>query len=107
MKKKLRKITISTFLLICVAIFSTHSANADDSMASTNASSSASTSIVKYDLEYPGLLPDSPFYKLKVFRDKMSEALISDPKKKIDFYLLQTDKGILASAMLVDKGEID
>lgn len=61
------------------------------------------SSIIKYDLAYPGLLPDHPLYKLKVLRDRISLALIDDPKKKIDFYLLQTDKGILAAAMLVDK----
>lgn len=61
---------------------------------------------VKYDLAYPGMLPDNRLYKLKILRDKISEALIKDPKKKIDFYLLQTDKGILSAAILVDKNEI-
>ncbi len=62
---------------------------------------------VKYDLAYPGILPDHPLYKLKVLRDKISFALISDPAKKIDLYLLKTDKEILATAMLIDKGKID
>lgn len=64
------------------------------------------SSIIKYDLAYPGILPDHPLYKLKVLRDKISLALISDPVKKIEFYLLQADKGILAAAMLVDKNNI-
>ena len=63
--------------------------------------------IVKYDMAFPGLLPDHPMYKLKILRDKISAGLISDPLKKIDFYLLQTDKGILAAAMLVDKNKIE
>lgn len=63
--------------------------------------------IVNYDLAYPGILPDHPFYKLKVLRDKISLALISDPRKKIDFYLLKADKELLAAAILVDKGLID
>lgn len=62
---------------------------------------------IKYDLAYPGTLPDNPLYKVKLVRDKLTAALISNPRKKVDFYLLQTDKGILATAMLVDKGEID
>lgn len=62
---------------------------------------------VKYDLAYPGILPDNPLYKLKVLRDKISLGLISQPQKKVDFYLLQADKGILATAMLVDKKKID
>ncbi len=67
---------------------------------------STTSSIIKYDLAYPGILPDHPLYKLKVLRDRISITLISDPRKKIDFYLLQTDKGILAAAMLVDKNKI-
>lgn len=63
--------------------------------------------IVKYELAFPGMLPDHPFYKLKVFRNKIAATLISDPIKKIEFFLKQTDKGILATAMLVDKGKID
>ena len=33
--------------------------------------------IVKYDLAFPGILPDHPLYKLKVLRNKLSAALIS------------------------------
>ena len=65
------------------------------------------TMIVRYDLAYPGLLPDNPLYKLKILRDKMTASLINDPKKKIYFYLLQADKGILAAAMLIDKNKIE
>ena len=64
------------------------------------------SAIIKYDLPYPGILPDNPLYKLKVLRDKIIASFINDPQKKIDFYLLQTDKGILAAAMLIDKNEI-
>ncbi len=67
---------------------------------------SPTQTIVKYDLAYPGILPDNPLYKLKVLRDKISAVLISDPQKKIEFLLLQTDKGILSAAILVDKNEI-
>ena len=63
--------------------------------------------IIKYDLAFPGILPDNPLYKLKILRDKISASLISDPKKKVEYYLLQTDKGILASAILVDKNKVD
>ena len=49
------------------------------------------------------MLPDNPLYKIKVLRDKIMEKLIIDPQKKIDYYLLQTDKQIAMVAMLVDK----
>lgn len=63
------------------------------------------TPSVKYDMAYPGILPDSPLYKLKLLREKIILFFITDPQKKIDYYLLQSDKGILASAMLADKKE--
>lgn len=59
-----------------------------------------------YQLAYPGMLPDNPFYKLKVLRDKIWEVLVTDPQKKVDFYLLQTDKQIGMVPPLVTKGEI-
>lgn len=62
---------------------------------------------IHYDLPFPGILPGHPIYKLKVIRDKIIGALISDPKGKIDFYLRQTDKGMLAAAMLVDQGKFE
>lgn len=71
------------------------------------AEESVQSTIIKYDLAYPGILPDNPLYKLKVIRDKITAVLITDPYKKTDFYLLQTDKGILAGAMLIDKNKID
>lgn len=68
---------------------------------------SSPSAIIKYNLAYPGILPDNSLYKLKVLRNKIIALVISDPRKRIDFYLLSTDKGILASAILVDKGKID
>lgn len=60
---------------------------------------------VQYDLAFPGILPAHPFYKVKVFRDKLRLVITSDPKKRIDLLLHFADKGILASAMLVDKNQ--
>ncbi len=80
-----------------------HPVNAQEVLAQTE---EAVPQFVQYDLAFPGILPDQPLYKLKVLRDKLQALLIANPKKKIDFYLRQTDKGILASAMLVDKNNI-
>ncbi len=46
----------------------------------------------QYLLPYPGLLPNSPLYKLKTLRDKIVSLLISDPLKKAQFDILQSDK---------------
>lgn len=62
---------------------------------------------VKYALAYPGMLPDSPFYKLKVLRDRIMLGLIQDPIKKVEHHLLLADKRIQMANILVDKGKIE
>lgn len=97
----MKKVFILLFLVLAILfLFS-----AQTSLANETEDSSKSATI-KYDLAYPGILPNNPLYKLKVLRDKITALLISDPTKKIEFYLLQADKGILATAMLVDKNEL-
>lgn len=91
------------FILLFFAIFFFFSTQVSFAQETENSTKSAA---IKYDLAYPGILPNNPLYKLKVLRDRVTALLISDPMKKAEFYLLQTDKGILATAMLVDKGEI-
>lgn len=59
----------------------------------------------RYELPYPGVLPGTFLYNLKVLRDKITEILISDSVKKSDFYLLQADKRLAASLMLFEKGD--
>lgn len=60
---------------------------------------------VNYELPYPGLLPDSPLYFLRVIRDKTVGFLISDPLKKAEFNLLQADKRLNAGIYLFNKGK--
>lgn len=60
---------------------------------------------VKYDLPYPGLLPDSPLYFLKTARDRIINFLIADPLKKAEFYLLQADKRLQTGVYLIKKNQ--
>ena len=62
---------------------------------------------IKYDLPHPGMLPDSPFYKLKVLRDKVMLVLIQDTNKKAEYHLLLADKRIHMAKLLVDKGNVE
>jgi hypothetical protein len=60
-----------------------------------NQAENAQTSVpaeAQYDLPYPGILLDHPFYFLKRIRDRIMLSLITDPVKKTQFYLLQSDK---------------
>jgi len=54
----------------------------------------------EYVLPYPGILPDNPIYFLKTIRDRIMEWLIADPLRKIDFYVLQSDKNLNAGILL-------
>lgn len=60
---------------------------------------------VEYTLPYPGILPGSPLYFLKVFRDRLVSFLISDPLKKAEFDLLASDKRLGAAVSLFEKGK--
>lgn len=58
---------------------------------------------VNYELPYPGMLPDSPFYILKVMRDGMIKLLINDDMKMAKFNLLNAEKRVYAAKLLTDK----
>jgi len=71
------------------------------------ATTSAEIIQVEYELPYPGLLPDNPLYYLKAIRDNVLKLIITDPLKKAEFDLLQSDKRLGASKMLLVKGKTD
>ncbi|MGH7203462.1 MAG: DUF5667 domain-containing protein [Candidatus Levyibacteriota bacterium] len=56
-----------------------------------------------YQLPYPGLLPDNPLYFLKSLRDNMMGFFIGKPLDKAEFMLLQSDKQVAASYLLITK----
>lgn len=74
------------------------------SFAQENATVSAK---VEYNLPYAGMLPDSPLYFLKTFRDKLISIFISDSLKKAEFDLLQADKRLASAILLFEKGKKD
>lgn len=59
----------------------------------------------EYTLPYPGMLPDHPLYFLKRLRDTILEKLISDPMRKAEFYVLQSDKRLQMGVMLMNAGK--
>lgn len=58
---------------------------------------------VEYFLPFPGILPDHPFYSLKILRDRIYDFLLSDPLEKAKFKLLMSDKRMYMAIMLIDK----
>lgn len=87
-------------IFIFTFLFITSSSFAQQSSMSLQQSSQSSEMKIDYQLPYPGLLPDSPFYFFRALRDRIVSFLITDPIKKAEFNLLQTDKRISAGLLL-------
>lgn len=60
---------------------------------------------IKYDLPYPGILPDNPLYFLKEWRDKILDFTTRDNLKKANLYLLFSDKRANMVFELAQKGK--
>lgn len=60
---------------------------------------------IEYQLPYPGILPDHPFYFLKILRDNMVGFITSNPLKKAEFNLLQADKNLQAAVYLAKQNK--
>ena len=60
---------------------------------------------VDYYLPYPGMLPDNPFYWVKMMRDRMQLWLSPSPLKKAEKLLLYADKRLGAGYSLIDGGK--
>lgn len=70
-------------------------------VASTSSQTSDTTTQVNYQLPYPGMLPDNPLYFLKAIRDQLTAFFLSKPLDKAQFDLLQSDKNVETSYLLV------
>lgn len=101
--KHITKVFLVLSLFVFIAFIAVSSSSAQEILPAQTGTLPA---YVDYELAFPGVLPDHPLYKIKVLRDKIMAFITADPKKLSDFYLLQTDKGILAAAMLVDKNNL-
>lgn len=85
------------FVILILFLFSSKSVFAQ------TASLSGNIKHVEYDLPYPGILPDSPLYFLKVVRDNLLGFVITEPLKKADYDLLMADKRLTSASALIDK----
>jgi hypothetical protein len=74
-------------------------------MESTTVVASTSSEKVIYNLPYPGILPDHPFYLAKILRDRTTEFLTRDNLKKAHLYLLYSDKRVAMAMALTKEGK--
>lgn len=60
---------------------------------------------IEYNFPYPGgVLPGSPFWQVKILRDKLWYLITTDSGKKSDLLLLFADKRLNTSLLLFEKG---
>ncbi len=94
--------TIKRFALSGITfIFAVYLTLATAAYAQVASSSSQTVTQIDYQLAYPGMLPDNPLYFLKVFRDQLTSFFLSKPLDRAQFDLLQSDKNVEASYLLM------
>lgn len=96
----MKKLFILTLIILSSFVFITTKA-----FAKEEATQAAEIIQVEYELPYPGILPDNPLYYLKAIRDNLLKFFITDPLRKTEFDLLQSDKRLGAAKMLLAKGK--
>lgn len=95
------------FLIFFILVFSQKTYAQTITLPMPTPSSSTPSAVPtgsNYFLPYPGLLPGSPLYSLKLLRDKFTEITTSNTLDKSYYYLLQSDKRLAASLVLFDSG---
>jgi hypothetical protein len=106
-KNQFKILFLFVFLISLIFHLSSFISGARAQEAASPSATATESSKITYELPYPGLLPDHKLYFIKAARDKIVSFFISDPIKKAEYDLLQADKRIAASQMLVQKGKID
>jgi hypothetical protein len=76
-------------------------------LAAKTTPSPTPTPTIKYQLPYPGILPDNMFYSLKMLRDKIILLLTGNPEKKAELNLLYSDKRLGAAVALIDGNKLE
>ena len=102
MKKLINAVLIVIACLTLISITSIVRAQQNNNTAGENSKRSSD-----YALPYPGILPDHPFYSIKMFRDKVISFFINTPQKKAEFNLLMVDKRVNAGLYLVDQKKMN
>lgn len=90
----MRKSQFFIITILFILLFQLHTASA-------HAQKTTVPSPSTYDLAYPGLLPDHPLYFLKVARDNVMGFFKGEPTEKASFALLQADKHMAATHVLL------
>jgi hypothetical protein len=95
--------TIALFIAMFLPLVIAYAQVASSSVTRTPLAVPKTKGESDYLLPYPGMLPDNPLYFLKVIRDNLTSFFISKPLSKANFDLLQSDKDVAASYLLITR----
>jgi hypothetical protein len=103
----MKQVTVLISFICCLFFFASAPASILFAQTATDAASPDPTP-VSYELSYPGLLPDNPFYFFKIVRNNIVAFFLGKPIDKANFALLQSDKHVSASKVLItEKNKVD
>lgn len=105
-----------TFLLVILTAFRisqpllpknsySHSNNIENINLFLEATTSANKIFFDYTLPYPGILPNHPFYWLKMLRDKVQLSLIRNDIDLFYLYLHYADKRLISGLILTQENQ--
>lgn len=96
----MRKILVS-FLTLIILVFSIPATY----VISQSQNIQIEEKTIIYNLPYPGILSDHPFYFLKSFRDTLLILITREPQKKTQLLLHLSDKHVAMASALLEKGK--
>lgn len=113
-QKQMKKVGILLMLVIYFVVISNFNfLYANENVVETDilvgkdivATTSSTPRTINYELPFPGMLPDNPFYFLKVIRDGLIKMLINDDLKRARFSLESGEKRVYAARLLIGKNK--
>lgn len=101
----MKKLFVGFFVSFVFVSLTAASVLAVDKVAVTKTIGDNSPTPIDYDLAYPGMLPDSPIYFVKVARDRIVQLLILSKVNKSFYSMLLSDKRLSAGQSLIESGK--
>lgn len=98
------KKSLGTLLFLILIVFSINTIRAQEESITDEIQ--LATSASEYKLPHVGMLPDSPFYKLKSLRDRVTLFIIRDPEEKAEKHLEFADRMLYESLKVAENGNM-
>lgn len=96
----MRKLIASLLVVLSLFVFFQRRA-----LAVGDSTPAITSTEVRYELPYPGVLPDSPWYFFKIIRDGITLTVVRNEPERSFYEVFLADKKIAAAEKLLTKGK--